>query len=137
MWCSTYHWKWHDMYYPYRIVLPSNILKLIQLYIKQTWVHYPNLCAIGIHYQTFSKGWHQSLRFDINIQYHSPMFDINGNQESIPTIHQPNPIVWQSPSLALKETPKLMATLSHDNYPWSYSSSIEPYICYSLFSYIL
>jgi hypothetical protein len=33
------------MYYPYRIVLPSNILKLIPLYIKQTWVHYPNLCA--------------------------------------------------------------------------------------------
>jgi hypothetical protein len=21
MWCSTYHWKWHDMYYPSRIVL--------------------------------------------------------------------------------------------------------------------
>jgi hypothetical protein len=28
------------MYYPSRIVLPSNILKHIPLYIKQTWVHY-------------------------------------------------------------------------------------------------
>ena len=59
MWCSTYHHKWNDMYYPYRIVLPSNILKLIPLYIKQTWVHYLNLCAIIIRYRTFFKGWHQ------------------------------------------------------------------------------
>ena len=59
MWCSTYHQKLHDMYYPSRIVLPANISKLIPLSIKQTWVHYPNLCAIGIRYQTFFKGWHQ------------------------------------------------------------------------------
>ena len=30
-------------------------------------------------------------------------------------MHQPNPIVWQSPPLALMETPTLMETLSHYN----------------------
>jgi len=59
MWRSTYHRKWNDMYYPYRILLPSNILKLIPLYMKQPWVHYPNLCVIVICYRTFFKGWHQ------------------------------------------------------------------------------
>jgi len=47
------------MYYPYRIFLPTNISKLIPLSIKQTWVHYPNLCATGIPYQTFFNGLHQ------------------------------------------------------------------------------
>ena len=83
--------------------------------MKKPWVHYPNLCATGIRYQTFSKGCHQSLRADINIQYHSPMVEFNENQQSIPTVHQPNPTVWQSPPLALMATPTLMATLSHDN----------------------
>jgi len=69
MWCSTYHRKWNNMYYPYRIFLPSNILKLIPLYMKQPWVHYPNLCATRICYQTFSKGWHQSLRVEICWKY--------------------------------------------------------------------
>ena len=36
------------------------------------------------------------------------MVDINDNQQSIPTIHQPKPTVLQSPPLAL------MAALSHD-----------------------
>jgi hypothetical protein len=85
--------KMHDMYYPSIIVLPSNILKLIPLYIKQTWVHYPNLCAIEIFYQTLSKGLHQSLRVDINLKYHSPIVEINENQKSIPTVHQPKPTI--------------------------------------------
>ena len=107
MWCSTYYWKWNDMYYPSRIFLPSNRLKLIPLYMKQPWVHYPNFCATGIRYRTFSKGWNQSLRVEINLQYHSPMVDINENQQSIWTFHQHKPIVWQYPPLVL------MATLSH------------------------
>ena len=109
MWCSTYHCKWNDMYYPCRIVLPSNILKFILLYMKQPWVHYPNLCVTRIRYQTFSKGSHQSLRVEINLQYHYPMVDINDKQKSIPIFHQPKTTVWQSPPLALMET------LSHDN----------------------
>jgi hypothetical protein len=36
------------------------------------------------------------------------MVDINDNQQSIPTIHQPKPTLRQNPPLAL------MATLSHD-----------------------
>jgi hypothetical protein len=38
-----------------------------------------------------------SPRVDINIQYHSPMVDINDKQQYTPTIHQPKPIVsqWQ------------------------------------------
>ena len=111
---STYHHKWNDMYYSYRIVLPSNILKIIWFYMKQPWVHYTNLCATGICYQTFSKRWHQSLRVYINLQYHSPIVDINDNQKSIPTIHQPRPTVWQYPPLALMETLTLMATLRCD-----------------------
>jgi hypothetical protein len=43
------------------------------------------------------------------------MVDINYNQQSIPIVHQPKPIVWQSPPLALMATPTLVATLSHDN----------------------
>ena len=109
MWHSTYHRKHNDMYYPYRIVLPSNILKLIPLYMKQPWLHYPNLFATGICYQIFSKGWNQSLRFEINVQYHSPMVEINENQQSMPIFHQPNWTIWQSPPLALMET------LSHEN----------------------
>ena len=61
--------------------------------MKKPWFHYPNLCATGIHYLTFSKGWHQSLRVGITIQYHSLIVDINENQQSIPTIHQPNPTI--------------------------------------------
>ena len=56
---STYHRKWNDMYYPYVIVLPENISKLIPLSIKQNWVHYPNLCATKIFYRIFFKGWYQ------------------------------------------------------------------------------
>ena len=59
MWHSTYHQKWHDMCYPSRIFLPVNISKLIPLYIKQIWVHYPNLYATEIHYQNLFKGWNQ------------------------------------------------------------------------------
>jgi len=47
------------MYYPSRILLPKNISKHIPLSIKQTWVHYPNLCATKICYRTFFKGSHQ------------------------------------------------------------------------------
>ena len=79
------------------------------IYNKQTWVHYSNLCATGILYRTFSKGWHQSLRVDINLQYHSPIVDINENQQYIPTINQPKTTIWQSPPLAL------IATLSQHN----------------------
>ena len=113
------------MYYPYRILFPSNILKLIPLYMKQPWVHYPNLCATGIRYQTFSKGWNQSLRVDINLQYYSPIVDINENKQSIPTIHQPKPIVWQSPPFPLMATPTLMETLSHDTI-----HSYNPHQCF-------
>jgi hypothetical protein len=43
------------MHYPYGIALTTNILKQIPLYIKQTWVAFPNLCATKI-----------SSRVDIN-----------------------------------------------------------------------
>ena len=91
MCCSTYHQKWYGMYYPHRIILPANISKLIPLYIKQTWVLFPNLCATRL-----------SPRVDINLQYHSPMVDINDNQQSIPTIHQPKPTVWQLLTLPMR-----------------------------------
>jgi hypothetical protein len=39
-----------------RQLVPSNISKIIPLSIKKTWVHYPNLCATEICYQTFFKG---------------------------------------------------------------------------------
>ena len=45
-----------------------------------------------------------SPRVDINLQYHSPMVEINDNQKSIPIVHQPKPIVLQSPPLALMAT---------------------------------
>jgi hypothetical protein len=79
----TYHRKWHEIYYPYIIVLPSNILKLILLYIKQTWVHYPNLFATEICYRNFSKGCHQSIRVEINLQWLKSMRTNNPYQMSI------------------------------------------------------
>ena len=48
--------------------------------MKQPWFHYPNLCATEIRYQN-------SPKVDINLQYHSPIVDINENPQSIPTIH--------------------------------------------------
>jgi hypothetical protein len=42
------------------------------------------------------------------------MVDINDNQIFTPTIHQPKPIVSQSPPLALMATPTLMKTLIRD-----------------------
>ena len=65
MWRSTYHQKWHDMHYPYRIVLPANISKLIPLYIKQTWVHYPNLGSPTSH-------GHNSLTVRSYLMFHIP-----------------------------------------------------------------
>jgi hypothetical protein len=115
--CSTYHQKWNDMYYQYIIVLPSNISKHIPLYMKQPWVHYPNLCDTGIRYQTFSKGWHQSLRVEINLQYHSPIFEINDNQQSIPIVHQTKPIVW----FMLHGLPLF----------WPWTSCTYPYLLYN------
>jgi hypothetical protein len=61
--------KWHDMYYPSRIVLPTNISKLIPLYIKQTWVHYPNLCATRNSLPDFLQGLTSMTTNPINQQY--------------------------------------------------------------------
>jgi hypothetical protein len=55
----------NDMYYPYRIVLPTNISKLIPLSIKQTWVHYPNLGSPTSH-------GHNSLTVRSYVMFHIP-----------------------------------------------------------------
>ena len=66
MWCSTYHQKWNDIYYPYRIVLPGNISKHIFLSIKQTLVHYPNLGSPTSH-------GHNSLTVRNYVTFHIPL----------------------------------------------------------------
>ena len=65
MWHSTYHQKWNDMYHQYIIVLPENISKLIPLYIKQTWVHCPNLGSPTSH-------GHNSLTVRSYVTFHIP-----------------------------------------------------------------
>ena len=73
-----------------------------------------------------SKGWHQYLRVDIDIQDHSPRVEINEKKLSKPTIQQ-------SPPFALMESPTLMETLRHGkNHAQNLSLTITPHQCFSV-----
>jgi hypothetical protein len=56
----------NDMYYPYIIVFPANISKLIPLSIKQTWFLYPNLGSPTSH-------GHKSLTVRSYVTFHIPL----------------------------------------------------------------
>ena len=100
MWRSTYHQKWHDIYYPYRIVFPSNISKLIPLSIKQIWVHYPDLSPTSHGHNSLTVRSYVAFHIPTEMAWHVLSIENNITFKYIKThtiIHQTNLVPLPKP----------------------------------------